>query len=337
MITFLKISKKLYWLGLIGLIGTFFHIPGLKLFYLFFLLVIINFILSCILILKTDRETDDENVKNLKFLFQNLGMLLGIPYIYLRNRFRLPNISNYKPQVLYSLPFEGAWTVANGGTVKETSHSWNICPQRYAYDFFIEENGQSFQGSGKDVTDYAWTVANGGTVKETSHSWNICPQRYAYDFFIEENGQSFQGSGKDVTDYLCYGKPTVKETSHSWNICPQRYAYDFFIEENGQSFQGSGKDVTDYLCYGKPILSPADGVVVELKNQFEDTPISENQEVLCSSSDVRGNYIVIQHSSHEYSTIAHIKKDSFCVKPGDKISRSQLIARCGNRCVVTIL
>lgn len=223
MIAFLKISKKLYWLGLIGLIGTFFHIPGLKLFYLFFLLVIVNFILSCILILKTDRKADDENVKNLKFLFQNLGMILGIPYIYLRNRFRLPNISNYKPQVLYSLPFEGAWTVANGGT--------------------------------------------------------------------------------------------VKETSHSWNICPQRYAYDFFIEENGQSFQGSGKDVTDYLCYGKPILSPADGVVVELKNQFEDTPISENQEVLCSSSDVRGNYIVIQHSSHEYSTIAHIKKDSFCVKP----------------------
>lgn len=36
MIAFLKISKKLYWLGLIGLIGTFFHIPGLKLFYLFF-------------------------------------------------------------------------------------------------------------------------------------------------------------------------------------------------------------------------------------------------------------------------------------------------------------
>ena len=238
MIAFLKISKKLYWLGLIGLIGTFFHIPGLKLFYLFFLLVIVNFILSCILILKTDRKADDENVKNLKFLFQNLGMILGIPYIYLRNRFRLPNISNYKPQVLYSLPFEGAWTVANG--------------------------------------------------------------------------------------------VTVKETSHSWNICPQRYAYDFFIEENGQSFQGSGKDVNDYLCYGKPILSPADGVVVELKNQFEDTPISENQEVLCSSSDVRGNYIVIQHSSHEYSTIAHIKKDSFCVKPGDKISRSQLIARCGN-------
>ena len=144
MITFLKITKKLYWLGLIGLLGTFFHIPGLKLFYLFFLLVIVNFILSCILVLKTDSENDDENIRNLKFLFQNLGMLLGIPCIYVRNRLRLPNIRNYKPQVLYSLPFEGIWTVANGGIDKKTSHSWNICPQRYAYDFFIEENGQSF-------------------------------------------------------------------------------------------------------------------------------------------------------------------------------------------------
>ena len=51
---------------------------------------------------------------------------------------------------------------------------------------------------------------------------------------------------------------------------------------------------------------------------------------MCSASDVRGNYIVIQHSAQEYSTIAHIKKDSFCVKIGDKVSRGQILARCGN-------
>lgn len=107
MTTFLKITKKLYWLGLLGLIGTFFHIPELKLFYLFFLLCIVDFVLSFVLVLKTDSENDDENIRNLKFLFQNLGMLLGIPCIYVRNRLRLPNIRNYKPQVLYSLPFEG--------------------------------------------------------------------------------------------------------------------------------------------------------------------------------------------------------------------------------------
>ena len=56
----------------------------------------------------------------------------------------------------------------------------------------------------------------------------------------------------------------------------------------------------------------------------------EKEEVDCHASDVRGNYIIIQHSEHEYSTIAHIKKDSFCVKVGDKVYRGQQIARCGN-------
>jgi hypothetical protein len=174
----------------------------------------------------------------LKFLFQNLGMLFGIPVIYLRNFFCLPNIHNYRPEIQYSLPFSGRWMVANGGTTKENSHSWNICNQRYAYDFYIQENGKTF--------------------------------------------------------------------------C------------------GSGKDVKDYLCYAKPILASADGVVVEIKNDFEDTPIPEDIEVMCGASDVRGNYIVIRHSKHEYSTTAHIKKNSFCVKVGDPVCRGQQIACCGN-------
>ena len=95
-----------------------------------------------------------------------------------------------------------------------------------------------------------------------------------------------------------------RETSHSWSICNQRYAYDFFLEENGKSFQNTGKSVTDYFCYEKAILTLADGIMVEIKNLFEDTPISKKQEILCSASDVRGNYIVIQHSKNEYSTIA---------------------------------
>ena len=56
----------------------------------------------------------------------------------------------------------------------------------------------------------------------------------------------------------------------------------------------------------------------------------EKEEVDCHASDVRGNYIIIQHSEHEYSTVAHIKKDSFCVKTGDKVYRGQQIACCGN-------
>ena len=114
------------------------------------------------------------------------------------------------------------------------------------------------------------------------------------------------------------------------NICNQRYAYDFYIEINGKTFCNSGKAVTDYYCYGKSILAPADGIVVEIKNLFNDTPIPDEPEALCSASDIQGNYIVIKHSEHEYSTIAHIKKDSFYVKVGDHVQRGQQIACCGN-------
>ena len=226
----------MYWLGLIGFLGTFLDIPALRLFYLFFLLAIVDFVLSFIIVIRT--ESTNGTTNDLKFLFQNIGMLIGIPVIYVRNLFFLPNICNYKPQTLYNLPFSGCWTVANGGI--------------------------------------------------------------------------------------------NRETSHSWSICNQRYAYDFFIEENGKTFQNDGKSVTDYFCYGKSILSPADGMVVEIKNLFEDTPISEGQEILCNDSDIRGNYIVIRHAKNEYSTIAHIKKDSFCVGVGDKVCRGQQIACCGN-------
>ena len=88
--TVVKIIKKLYWLGLIGIAGSVFDIPILKLFYLFFLLAIIDFILSLIIVLRT--ESTDETINELKFLLQNLGMLIGIPFIYIRNMFQLPNV-----------------------------------------------------------------------------------------------------------------------------------------------------------------------------------------------------------------------------------------------------
>lgn len=38
------------------------------------------------------------------------------------------------------LPFEGEWLAFNGGITEETSHSWEILSQRYAYDFVIADS-----------------------------------------------------------------------------------------------------------------------------------------------------------------------------------------------------
>jgi len=56
--TFAKIIKKMYWLGLIGFLGTFLDIPVLRLFYLFFLLAIVDFVLSGTTSRKSTSQTE---------------------------------------------------------------------------------------------------------------------------------------------------------------------------------------------------------------------------------------------------------------------------------------
>ncbi|HIY06143.1 MAG TPA: M23 family metallopeptidase [Candidatus Evtepia faecigallinarum] len=90
------------------------------------------------------------NFPLLKQIFQQMWGLVVLEHRY---GGRLPGPADYRSPRQYSLPFRGAWTVVNGGVTKETSHSWDIPTQRYAYDFLIlDEEGRSFQG---DETDPA--------------------------------------------------------------------------------------------------------------------------------------------------------------------------------------
>ena len=50
-----------------------------------------------------------------------------------------PTPGVYPQQVEYRLPFEGEWLVMGGGITPETSHSWDLLSQRYAYDFVIAD------------------------------------------------------------------------------------------------------------------------------------------------------------------------------------------------------
>lgn len=54
----------------------------------------------------------------------------------------------------YILPFNGLWYVEHGGYKKKNSHSWNLIPQRYAYDFEIRENNLPYYGDYKNIDNY---------------------------------------------------------------------------------------------------------------------------------------------------------------------------------------
>lgn len=53
------------------------------------------------------------------------------------------------------MPFDGEWYVANGGVTKSISHSWEVLPQRFAYDFVImDKEGKSYSGNKEDLCSY---------------------------------------------------------------------------------------------------------------------------------------------------------------------------------------
>ena len=120
-------------------------------------------------------------------------------------------------------------------------------------------------------------------------------------------------------------------TSHSWDVWTQRYAYDFVItDDDGRSCAGNPADVQAYFCYGRPILTPADGVVVEVRDVDPDTPPAPEGQIDCMGDDIRGNYVLIRHSDNEFSCLAHLAPGSVEVSIGEHVTCGQSIGRCGS-------
>lgn len=65
--------------------------------------------------------------------------------------------SAYGQKVRYSLPFAGEWYVHNGGPDRETSHSWGLVSQRWAFDFTVTDSSlrRWRDGTqGRELADY---------------------------------------------------------------------------------------------------------------------------------------------------------------------------------------
>ena len=103
----------------------------------------------------------------------------------------------------------------------------------------------------------------------------------------------------------------------------QRFAYDFVIKNNGFIFQNDGTRNEDYFCYNKEVVSPGAGRVVEVVGE-----IDENKPGEWTSG--AGNYVIIDHGNNEYSILAHLKRGSIAVTPGENVYVGQFLGLCGN-------
>jgi hypothetical protein len=123
----------------------------------------------------------------------------------------------------------------------------------------------------------------------------------------------------------------TEEKSHSWDLYNQRYAIDLVItDEENCTYKGDGKALEDYYCYSEAIISPADGIVAEVRNNVNDYRRLGDLSIDWKTKDIRGNYVIIKHAEHEFSFLAHLKKGTITVKAGDSIKQGQAIGLCGN-------
>lgn len=130
------IISKIKWLGLLGIPTLFSNWYIWKLLWLFWLFGIVEILMT------------------LPVFLQSLHQIVGIIVADMKNK-PMPDKDNFIPQIKYSLPFQGVWTVVNGGVTKEFSHSWEINSQRYAYDFIILNNeGKSHFGDATTPSNY---------------------------------------------------------------------------------------------------------------------------------------------------------------------------------------
>ncbi|HEY6571782.1 MAG TPA: M23 family metallopeptidase, partial [Candidatus Eisenbacteria bacterium] len=80
-----------------------------------------------------------------------------------------------------------------------------------------------------------------------------------------------------------------------------------------------------YYCWRAPVLAPAAGTVVAAVDTFPDNPMGTTDR-----ANPAGNHVAIDHGGGEYSFLAHFKRGSLVVKPGDKLLAGQLLGLAGN-------
>ena len=113
---------------------------------------------------------------------------------------------------------------------------------------------------------------------------------------------------------------------------PQRFALDWvFVNDNEKFVKNDIKKNEDWYTYGLEIVSVADGIVVDIKdNMIENEPLSEEMAVRITSETIAGNYVMIDIGNNLNALYGHLIPNSLKVNIGDKIKKGQIIGLLGN-------
>lgn len=126
------------------------------------------------------------------------------------------------------------------------------------------------------------------------------------------------------TWHVLWGGRTWEDNRHA-SVSDMRFALDLLQRKNGSSAEGKGLKNEDYFAWNQNVLAPADGVVVVAEDGVVDN--LPNRAV---GGNLYGNLLVIDHGTDEFTLLGHLRNGSLLVKPGDRVTQGQRLARVGN-------
>ena len=140
---------------------------------------------------------------------------------------------------------------------------------------------------------------------------------YAQDYHLPFSGRW----------YVMQGGDTLNVNEHM-RVTAQWYGVDF-AKTGGPTLRAltrtTGVSVTDFFSWSEAVLSPVNGEVTAIVDGLPDNELGGKDE-----TNPAGNHVVIKAGNNRYVFIAHLKRGSITVKPGQRVSSGQPIGNCGN-------
>lgn len=125
------------------------------------------------------------------------------------------------------------------------------------------------------------------------------------------------------------GHRRVVYASDGHTRIPGRFAIDFIkLDDMGKYANGDENLITNWYGYNSDVLAVADGLVLSVRNDFiESKTISDHPQY--TAEKATGNYISIKLNDGLVTFYEHLKPNSIRVKPGDRVTKGQVIAALG--------
>ena len=147
--------------------------------------------------------------------------------------------------------------------------------------------------------------------------------------------------------WLAMNSPATRVPSHGLHMYGQTYALDVVHEPEHEQRPAFGwrpvmRRPNEFPAFGQPVLAPADGVVVRVHDRERDHwsrnswpalpyrllegPVRE----LLGPSRILGNHVVLDVGGSTFAAVAHLRRGSVRVRPGQHVAAGEQLAECGN-------